>query len=135
MLRDVARDVLPGLGRGDGWIPDADVIALDGRHLVILDLPGVPRDAVRVRLEGARLVVQGERAAVHHEGGAVRSGERPYGPFKREFLLPPDVDGAGVTASLDDGVLRVIVPRRGSGDDRDIPVEGGAGTVDGDDAS
>jgi len=121
MLRDLMAEALPTITRGPGFSPDVDVFETDGAHLLHVDLPGVDKADVRVRLEGARLVVEGERRKVEPEGAAARSLERGFGTFRREFLLPPDVDGEGVKASLDDGVLTVSVPRAGGGA-RDIPI-------------
>jgi HSP20 family molecular chaperone IbpA len=125
MLRDVLAGAIPGLGDGASFVPSTDVVEAGGVHVLLLDVPGVPRDRIRVRLEGARLVIEGERPAPRVEGGVLRTSERAHGPFKREFLLPPDVDGDGVRASLDDGVLRVEVPRRGGGAAREVPVTPG----------
>ncbi|MCB9680336.1 MAG: Hsp20/alpha crystallin family protein [Alphaproteobacteria bacterium] len=126
MLRDLLSGAIPGMPRGTGYSPEVDVLEVEGKHVVLVDLPGVRRDAVRVRLEGARLVIEGERPDTRPVG-TLRTGERPHGRFAREFLLPADVDAEGVRAALDDGVLRVEVPRLGRGVDRVVPVE--AGTV------
>lgn len=123
MLRDLLSDALPGLARGPGFTPDVDVYETPGAHRVFVDLPGVAREQVHVRLEGARLVVEGERTAPAVDHGRARGLERGFGTFRREFLLPPDVDAERVEASLDDGVLAVTIPRVGGGS-RDIPIGG-----------
>lgn len=124
MLRDLVAESLPHLTGGGGVVPDVDVLETDDHHLVLVELPGVPRDSVRVRLEGSHLVVTGTKPAHRPEGATVRTAERTAGPFRRTFLLPPDVDGAAVTADLTDGVLRVEVPRR-PGAARDVEISGG----------
>ncbi len=121
MLRDLMADALPSISRGPGFTPDVDVHETQGAHVVQCDLPGVARADVRVRLEGARLVIEGERKASPPAEARTRSLERGVGTFRREFLLPPDVDAEGVSASLEDGVLLVTVPRVGGGA-RDIPI-------------
>lgn len=121
MLRDLMAEALPTITRGAGFSPDVDVFEADGAHILHCDLPGVAKADVRVRLEGARLVIEGERRRHEPEGSSARSLERGFGTFRREFLLPPDVDGEGVKASLDEGVLTVTVPRAGGGA-RDIPI-------------
>lgn len=122
MLRDILSDTLPGLGAVGPYQPEVDVFDAEGRHVILVDLPGVAKDAVKVRLEGARLVIEGERKPPRVKG-ALRTHERGHGPFRREFLLPTDVQADGVVAKLEEGVLRVEVPRSG-GDGRDVPVEG-----------
>lgn len=122
MLRDILHDALPGMGSGTGFNPDVDVVETPAAHLIFIDLPGVTRSQVAVRLEGARLVISGERSRLEVEDAtAVRTSERPFGAFRREFLLPADLDADGVRASLDEGILRVEVPRK-AGAHRDVPV-------------
>lgn len=123
MLRDILADTLPSLGPVGSFQPDVDVFDAAGTHVLLVDLPGVPKDRVRVRLEGARLVVEGERPGPDVKG-ATRSQERAYGRFRREFLLPTDVQADGVKAHLEEGVLRVEVPRSAAADGRDVPIEG-----------
>lgn len=125
VLRDVLLSALPGMPKGSTFDPDADVLETPRGHVVLVDLPGVRREAVHVRIDGAHLVVEGTRSGPAEEGAVVASGERTHGPFRREFLLPPDYDAEGVAASLDDGVLRVLVPRRGGGPrSREVPITG-----------
>lgn len=123
VLRDVLLSALPGMPKGSVFDPDADVFETEGGHLVLLDLPGVKREAVHVRVDGAHLVVEGERLPPTISGAEATSSERAYGRFRREFLLPPDYEAEGVQANLDDGVLRIEIPRRGGRTrNREVPI-------------
>jgi HSP20 family protein len=51
-----------------------------------------------------------KRPALPEGSGLVR-GERPYGSFARRIKMPHDVDVDGIAASLDHGVLSLIVPK------------------------
>ncbi len=126
MLRDLLADALPGLGTpGPGVVPAVDVLELSDRHVLLLDLPGVRASQVKVRVEGTRLVVEGTKPAHRPEEARVRSHEREAGAFHRDFLLPPDADVDALRAHLEDGLLRVEVPRLGGGTPRDVPVSEG----------
>lgn len=124
MLRDILADAIPGLTPTGPFQPDVDVLDTEGAHVLLIDVPGIAKDTVHVRLEGARLVVEGTRPAPSLAGASIRTRERAYGSFKREFLLPPDVVADDVTAAMDDGVLTVTVPRKGSASKRDVPIAG-----------
>jgi HSP20 family protein len=94
------------------FVPEVEV--REGiRHFEIeLDVPGMKRDEIDVKVDGDRLVVAGER---HHaeetdEGGWHRT-ERSYGRFERSFTLPRGVRVEDVSAGLEDGVLHVRVPK------------------------
>ncbi len=125
ILRDVLLSALPGIPKGSTFDPDADVAETPTGHVVWVDVPGVRRESVHVRIDGAHLVVEGSRSAPQVEGAVLSSAERAHGPFRREFLLPPDYDAEGVRAAVDEGVLRIDIPRRGGGTRRrDVPVSG-----------
>jgi len=55
------------------------------------------------------LVVRGERKAVAGDGLAHR--ERAFGAFERRIKVPDGVDPEAITASMDNGVLSLIVPK------------------------
>jgi HSP20 family molecular chaperone IbpA len=48
--------------------------------------------------------------------------EIAYGPFERVFALPPDADVDAIGATLQDGFLKISVPRRAGGG-RQVPVD------------
>jgi HSP20 family protein len=92
---------------------------------VHLDLPGVPRDAVRVRMGNGMLQVTGTRSFPPMEGArCTRHSEQPFGAFQRLIPVPTDVAADQVKAQLKDGVLTIEVPRVGAPavDGREITV-------------
>jgi HSP20 family protein len=124
MLRDILNPSMPSARRASRFEPAVDVLESEAGWVLLLDVPGVPRSQIRIRLDGTRLVVSGERPS-GHEGATSRVHERPAGHFQREFLLPFQVRGDAIRARLDQGVLRVDLPRNGPDEARDIEVEGG----------
>ncbi|MBD0372854.1 MAG: Hsp20/alpha crystallin family protein [Pyrinomonadaceae bacterium] len=92
------------------WTPAADVYNLDEEYLILVDLPGLSRDALNISLNDDRLFIRGERAADMEPQGRT---ERPTGKFLRKFgPLPPTVDQKSVSAEYKDGVLRIRLPKR-----------------------
>ena len=82
-------------------------------HFVLrADLPGMRQEDVAIELEDNVLTVSGERKAEHEERqeGYYRV-ERAFGGFSRSLTLPEGVDAEAVTASFDDGVLEVRIPK------------------------
>jgi HSP20 family protein len=122
ILREVIGKSLPRADRGGAFQPDIDVIELPDRYVILIDVPGVPRDGLDVRIEGQTLAVTGQKLTRHPEGGVRKIGERTHGKFSREFQLPCVVDGAAVTAKIVDGVLRIEVPRNPAGHTVHVPV-------------
>lgn len=72
------------------WEPPADVIEADGQFWILVALPGVSPQRVNAVIDGAALVVQGERPMPGKSyPGAIRRLEIPYGRFERRISIPP----------------------------------------------
>ncbi|CAL9153597.1 class I heat shock protein-like [Musa acuminata AAA Group] len=83
-------------------------------HVIKADLPGVRREEVKVELEsgGRVLQISGERRReVHETGDTWRQVERSSGRFMRRLSLPENAKVEGVKASMEHGVLTVVVPK------------------------
>lgn len=94
------------------WQPVADVLETAGEFRVVLELPGVCRDAVSVEARGRYLVVEGQRTFDKEAGsGVYQVLERSYGPFCRRFVLPKGVSRSEIAAVMKDGVLVVTLPK------------------------
>ena len=77
-----------------------------------VDLPGVKKEDVKVDLSNGVLTITGERSHKEEikEEDYYKS-ESSYGKFQRIFTLPDGVDSENISASTDDGVLEVVVPK------------------------
>jgi HSP20 family molecular chaperone IbpA len=78
-------------------VPAVDVYENDDAFLILADLPGVGTSDLVVRTEHDALLVEGRR------------GDNLG--WRREFTLPPTVDGEKISAELANGVLRLVLPR------------------------
>ena len=122
MLRDVLEQTIPKSKKGGRFTPDVDVTDMGDKYMVLLDLPGVAKEQLKIELQGTKLIVHGEKPNLHPKGGQPVSSERPSGSFKRVFLLPAQVLADGVTADLTLGVLRIDIPKVGDGASTTIPI-------------
>lgn len=81
-----------------------------GEEFVIeLDLPGVSRDSIDLDVERNVLTVRAERVPRNGDWEALAS-ERPTGAFSRQLVLGDNLDLERISATYDDGVLRLVVP-------------------------
>lgn len=92
------------------WTPLIDVCENDRGYLLKVEIPGVPREAVKVTVQEGVLTVTGYRAQ-DREGVKYHRVERPYGTFARSFTLPDYVDESQVTAEFKNGVLQILLPK------------------------
>ena len=98
----------------DSFNPRID-IKEDGNHYVIsMDIPGMNKDNIEVKVENQNLLVSGERSTDTEEknqGGKVYRHERSFGHFMRAVPLPKDAKINEVDAQYTNGVLTIKVGR------------------------
>ena len=94
------------------WIPAMDLVETDEHFVLKADLPGMTESDVNIEIEKNVLTVSGERKAEHEEKheGYYRL-ERSTGAFSRSLTLPEGIDAGAVSASFDNGVLEVRIPK------------------------
>ena len=86
----------------------------DGHYHLTLEVPGVSLDDIELHVKGQTFSVDGIRRP-YKDTGADRFHrmERFYGPFKRSISLPRPFDRDRVDARLEEGVLKVTIPKIG----------------------
>ena len=115
---DVGFDISPSLGK-------TDVYEKDGEVIYEMELPGVTKDEVEIKIDQGRLTISGEtkRSEEVKREDYFRIGRR-YGRFQQSLPLPSDIkDEKAVSASLKDGILKVAVPLSESIKERAKPIE------------
>lgn len=85
------------------------------------ELPGVKMQDLELTLNGRELVLAGERK--RGEGEKPEHDERRYGRFERRLRLPEDLEPDQVQASLENGVLRVTLPKSARARSRRIDIQ------------
>jgi HSP20 family protein len=109
-----------------GFAPAVDIYEdKEGIH-VTAELPGLKSEDVHVHVENRVLTLSGERRLERSESkDNYHRIERSYGKFTRSFTLPDVVDGDKISASMKDGVLSVLLPKRAAAQSKKISVQQG----------
>ncbi|MEM9695857.1 MAG: Hsp20/alpha crystallin family protein [Myxococcota bacterium] len=97
------------------FVPRVDVYENEDELLLHVDLPGVRSDAVDLEVHGTKLTLQARRPADEHF-------EVPAVLYSRSFTIPRTIDGDRVEADVEQGVLRVHLPKTPVAKRRQIPV-------------
>lgn len=94
--------------------PALDVTETDRAYVVKLEMPGVAKEDVQISVEGRVVSVQAQtqRSEERKEGERVLYRERSFSSYARSFTLPAEIDPADVTATLEQGVLNMSLPKR-----------------------
>src|SRR6266545_4698847 len=81
-------------------------------YLITVELPGVQLDDVQITMEDRLLTIQGERHIANDSSEQqFHRIERRYGAFRRSITLPAHVMADAVQATVEDGVLQIVVPK------------------------
>lgn len=94
-------------------------------YAVHADLPGLGEEDVRLELNNRVLTVSAEKQEESREekaGKLVRSSRRARS-FKRTLQLPEDVEEERISATMDKGVLQVLLPKKQAPEPRRIQVQ------------
>lgn len=104
-------------------LPPVDVIE-DATGLTLwADLPGVPRDKLRVQVEADTLTIEGEVSFAMPEGMEANYAEVSVPRFRRVFTLSKELDTGKVSAEIKHGVLTLRIPKAEHAQPRRIEVK------------
>jgi HSP20 family molecular chaperone IbpA len=104
------------------WTPAVSIWESSAEVIVCVDLPGIARERLDVRIEGNLLVVAGDVLAPPPNGRRLVMSERPLGPFHRAVPLPAGLRTSEMSAQLSGGILEVHIPREPEGASRSVPI-------------
>ncbi|BCZ85169.1 heat-shock protein [Paraburkholderia terrae] len=105
--------------------PAVDIFE-DGQAVTLwADLPGVTRDKLDVRVHDGNLSIEAEAVVPTPAHLRLQHAEVREPRFARTFTLAPDFDTSKIEASLQDGVLKLTIPRREEARPRRIEIKAG----------
>lgn len=94
------------------WVPRVDIKEEANRFVLYADIPGVNPEDIEVQMDKGMLTIKGERREEARENESFSRIERRHGSFHRRFALPDSADPEGISASGQNGVLQIVIPKR-----------------------
>jgi HSP20 family protein len=94
-------------------LPLQDVFETERTIEIVLDLPGVSADGIRIMIKGGVVLIVGEKERPEPSRGpaSFHLVERDFGRFARAVRVHAAVDASTARARLKDGELRIILPK------------------------
>jgi len=93
-----------------------DLSENDKEYLVSAEIPGAKKEDIRVAIDGNCVSISAEVKKDFEDkkadGGRTLLRETCRGSVSRSFTLAQDVDDKGASAKLENGVLRLTLPKR-----------------------
>lgn len=96
---------------GKRYIPATDIVETDKELRVYMDMPGVDRKDVNIRLEKNVLAIDGRIDSAPYDDLKPVYSEYNIGHFMRRFELSNEIDQSGIEARMNDGVLMLTLPK------------------------
>ncbi len=100
-----------------------DVYETADEYVVEAVVPGISVDKINIEFRDNTLVITGEIPFVEHEGATYHLRERWYGRFQRTLTFPKAIDADKVEATLENGVLRIHLPKAAEARPKQIEVK------------
>ncbi|WP_332774963.1 Hsp20/alpha crystallin family protein [Polaromonas sp.] len=102
-----------------------DISEKNGSYVAKVDLPGVKKEDINVRIDGNFVQIDAEVKQEKETKGSddkVLRSERYYGSVSRTFSLPQDVDDAKAQATYAEGVLTLELPKKATAASKKLTV-------------
>ena len=97
--------------------PAVDIFENKEEILILADVPGVATEGLAINLDRDQLTIDAQRAGVREGEGALH--------YRRVFVVPHGVEADKIAASLQNGVLRLALPKPAALKPRQIAVKAG----------
>lgn len=117
---------LPSFGNFE-LTPSMDVAETEKEIEVTAELPGLEEKDVEINFTDGVLTIRGEKKAEKEEKNKTHHMvERSYGAFARTLTLPTGVDANKIKATINKGVLKVVVEKPAAKETKKIEVKAAA---------
>jgi HSP20 family molecular chaperone IbpA len=105
------------------FLPTADIYESKDALNVVLEMPGVEKNSVDIRVEDGVLKVDGRLDFSKYKGLQPLYTEYNVGNYSRSFRLSSKIDQSKIAAELKDGVLSLLLPKIEEAKPRTIQVK------------
>lgn len=95
-----------------GNLPAANISETDKSFAIDLAVPGFKKEDFKVRVEGDVLTISAETSTeTNEEQKSYKRREYNFSRFSRSFRLPDNVDDGAISATYDNGILKLALPK------------------------
>jgi HSP20 family protein len=105
------------------FLPAADIYESEDALTVVLEMPGVDKGNVDVRIEDGVLTVEGRLDFSKYQNLVPIYTEYNIGHYARSFRLSSKIDSTKIGAEMNDGVLSLVLPKVEEAKPRTIQVK------------
>ena len=104
------------------FTPPIDIYETEEGLVLHADLPGVSSETLELQVQDNKLTLFGHDKSDIPETAQLVHKEYEVGSYLRSFILSDQVDYDNISANLNEGVLKVVLPRTPQSEARRIPI-------------
>ncbi|WP_300274337.1 Hsp20/alpha crystallin family protein [Halomonas sp.] len=98
--------------RADALLPPVDIFEEGNALQIVVDMPGVTRESLTIEVDNSVLSLEGEVRIEMPEGLSAIYAEVRAQRYARRFTLSQEIDREAITASIENGVVRLTLPKK-----------------------
>ena len=102
--------------------PQTDIFETSEALTLVLEMPGVDKGSVEVKVENDVLNIEGRVDFSRYDGRQPLYTEYNVGHYARSFRLSSKIEQEGISAELKDGVMTLVLPKAEKAKARKIEV-------------
>jgi len=109
--KEIKQSAGEGTRPGPVFIPAVDILENEHEIVVLADMPGVESKNVDIDLKDNQLTIIGRVDPVENDKEAHLHREFEWGDYYRQFSLSNVIDQTKINAKIEEGVLRLVLPK------------------------
>ena len=105
----------PKFSQSEVTLPSVNVKELESGFEIQVAAPGIKKEDFKINLERNVLTISSESKTENEEkdeNGAFTRREFNYSSFSRSFTLPEMAESEKIEAAYEDGILKIMVPKK-----------------------
>ncbi len=104
-----------------------DVQENEQAYVMTMDMPGVSKEDIQIKMEGNLLIVEAEKQSEKNIEGEQEGYSRRYRHYQQSFTLPATVSSDKIEAHYENGVLELFIPKSEKSQAKKIEIQSGKG--------
>lgn len=112
-FNDLLEETIPANYMSSGTsVPAMDITEYENEYVANVELPGVKKEDVKITFEKDVLTVEGVRKPYEiPQDARVLLNEVRVRDFSRSIRVPVEIDATNISAELENGILKVVLPK------------------------
>ena len=92
-------------------VPPVDIYETESEYMLKAEMPGITREGIDITLNNKELEINGKIDEEAANGDNLKYSEYNLYNYHRKFMVGDGIDGNAMSASFENGVLTLVLPK------------------------